>query len=564
LPHRRFALHRTVEHMRRYRHIVAVLMKYGFEEVAASLSGRLSLRLGRRGKPPPAGKAKDGRSRATRLRLALQDLGPTFIKLGQLLSTRPDLVPAEYVEELAHLQDRVAPEKFELVRAEIERQLGGKLEAVFARFDPKPLAAGSIAQVHRATTQDGQEVVVKARRPGIVEVIRTECEILEGLAGLATSAFSELQLLDPQRMVREFTAAVMKEVDLANERRNQQRFARSFAGDPTVHIPEVHEAYCAEGVLTMEYIDGIRPGDHQAMRRAGLEPEVLARRGAEFSFRQIFEVGFFHADPHPGNFFFLPDNVVCLIDFGQAARLTSGDRLVLRDYMLSVVERDVPAMIRALDRKGMLSDQTDRSELMRDAEGMLDTYYNVPLREINIQRVIGEIFGLIRRHRIRVPAEFTLMLKSMMTIESFAISLDPDFDIVEYLKPYAIRFRLQRIDPRRMLADLRRNLRTVVETLAHLPEDLDAVVRQFRRGQFQMRVHHEHLDNLVQMLDRSSNRLSFALIIAALLVGSSMLVSQEGNVLGLVRLQTLGILGYVAAAAMGIWLLVSILRSRRL
>ncbi len=543
---------------------MAVLMKYGFEDVVGSLSRRLTLRLGRRAVPSRVKRAAEGRSRPARVRLTLQELGPTFIKLGQLLSTRPDLLPGEYIEELERLQDQVAPDRFPLVRAEIESQLGGRLEDVFESFQATPIAAGSIAQVHRAVTRDGQSVVVKARRPGIVETIRTECEILEDLAGLLKATFLDLETVDPQRMVKEFTAAVMKEVDLANERRNQMRFARNFADDPTVHVPQVHEEYCTEGVLTMEYIDGIKPNDDEAMRRAGLDRKVLATRGADFVFRQIFEFGFFHTDPHPGNFFFLPGNVVTALDFGQMARLTWDDRRLLREVLLAIVDRDLPRLVRTFERRGMLSDQTDTEQLIRDADGMIDVYYNLPLKDIPFGRSIGEGFDLIRRHRIRPPVEFTMMMKSMMTVESFAVALDSDFEIVERLKPYARRFRLQEMDPRLMLRTLRKALREMAELGAHLPDDINAIVGKFRRGQFQLRVHHEHLESLASMLDKSSNRISFALIIAALLVGSSLLVAQQGNVLGLIRLQTLGILGYLTAAAMGIWLLISILRSRRL
>jgi len=564
LPHRRFAFHRTVEHARRYRHILAVLMKYGFEDVVGSLGRRLTGRLGQRALPSRVKRAGEGRSRAARVRLTLQELGPTFIKLGQLLSTRPDLLSAEYIRELERLQDQVAPEKFPPVRAEIESQLGGRLEDVFESFEEAPLAAGSIAQVHRAVTRDGEQVVVKARRPGIVETIRTECEMLEDLAGLLRAALPDLETLDPQRMAREFTAAVMKEVDLANERRNQIRFGRNFAGDPTVHVPRVYPEYCADGVLTMEYIDGIKPGDAEAMDRAGLDRKVLAQRGADFVFRQIFEFGFFHTDPHPGNLFFLPGNVVSAIDFGQMARLTPEDRRLLRDLVLGIVDRDLPRIVRIFQRKGMLAEETRTDELIRDADEMLDAYYDLPLKEIPFGRSIAEGFDLVRKHRIRPPAEFTMMMKSMMTIESFAVSLDKDFEVVEHLRPYARRFRRQQMDPRLMLRDLRRALREAVDLGGRLPEDLNAILGKFRRGQFQVRVHHEHLENLAGMLDKSSNRISFALIIAALLVGSSLLVAQKGDVLGLIRLQTLGVLGYLVAAVMGIWLLVSIVRSRRL
>ena len=555
-----FRFNSRLRRLRRYRHIMAVLMKYGFEEVVSALRRRLTLRLGGRVIPSRVKPDARGRSRAERVRLAMEELGPTFIKLGQLLSTRPDLVPPEYIRELEHLQDSVRPEKFSRIRGQIEQQLGGKLEDFFSTFDTAPVAAGSIAQVHRAVTRDGKTVAVKVRRPGIVEILHTECEILADLAALLKATLWKQETIDPERMVQEFIEAASKEVDLTIERRNQKRFLRNFSEDPTVHVPEVYEELCSEGVLTMEYIDGIKPSDVQLLKDAGFDPKLIAQRGADFVLRQIFEFGFFHTDPHPGNFFLLPPNVLAPLDFGQVARLTSQDRELMADLVLCIVDQDVQRLVQAVQHAGLMSEQTDAAALARDGEEMLDSYYDLPLKEIPLGQALTHVFDLMRKHRVYPPAEFTLMLKSMITIESLATSLDNDFQIIAHLKPYARKLRLQQIDPRRLARGFRRALRDVEGLVFRLPEDLASIVGKFRQGQFQMRVQHEHLENLSNTLDKSSDRISFSLIIAALLVASSLLVSQEGTVLGLVSLQSLGLVGYVMAAVMGIWLMISIIR----
>jgi len=543
---------------------MAVLMKYGFEELVTGFRRRLTLRLGARAVPSRVKRASAGRSRPERVRLALEELGPTFIKLGQLLSTRPDLIGEEYIAELERLQDQVAPEKFGKIRQELEAQLGGKIEDLFRSFDPQPVAAGSIAQVHRAVTKAGDTVAVKIRRPGIVETIRIECEMLEDLAGLFKATQPRTDNIDPVQLVREFTEAVTKEVDLANERHTLRRFARNFRDDPTVHVPTVYEDYCSDGVLTMEYIDGLKANDLKALRSVGAEPKVIAANGARFILRQIFEFRFFHTDPHPGNLLVVGGAVLVPLDFGQVARLGAADRRLLGDLVLAVVDTEPDRLIRAIEREGMVDVHTDVRQLGRDVEELLDNYSHLPLREIPFHRVMTQMFDLIRAHHIRPPAEFTLMLKSMMTIESLATTLDEDFQIIEHLKPYAARLRLGQVDPRQALRSSRRVLRDAIDLMARLPEELGAILGKFKRGQIHMHVEHEHLDNLVHSLDRSASRISFAMIIAALLIASSLLVSQDRMVLGLMSLETLGVLGYLVAAVMGFWLLISIIRSRHL
>ncbi|HOL32781.1 MAG TPA: AarF/UbiB family protein [Anaerohalosphaeraceae bacterium] len=558
-----FSVRRTFAHMVRYRHIMTVLIKYGFEEIAGIFARRLKIGLGSKGLPTTRMQNLAQTSLAARVRLACQELGPTFIKLGQLLSTRPDLLSDEYIAELERLQDQVAAEKYEDIRLMVKQQLGGFPEEIFERFDAEPIAAASIAQVHRARTKEGDEVVVKIRRPGIVKTLRTEMEILADIAGILKTRLPTPETFNPVRMVQEFSEAVTKEVDLANERRNQQRFIRNFADDPSVHVPRVFEKYSSEGVLTMEYIEGIKPNRIDQILAAGLNPKIIAARGADFVLRQVFEFGFFHTDPHPGNFLILDGNVLAPLDFGQVGRLTKQDRMLLQYLVLAVVEGDVSRIVHGLERAEMLDEETDLAELSRDFEEILETYSNLPLKDIPFGEAIRRMFDVIRHHRIEPPRDFTLMLKCLMTIESFANDLDSNFQIMEHLKPYARRFTLQQISPEALFRQARTAARSASELASRLPEDAAAIISKFRRGKFKIHVYHDHLEEMEQTLDNSSNRISFAVIIAALLIASSMLVPQSGGVLGIVTFQTLGILGYLTAMVMGLWLLFSIIRHRR-
>ena len=558
-----FRIRRTYTHLVRYRRIMGVLMKYGFEEIAGVFARRLKIGLGSRGLPTSRMENLAQTSLPQRVRMAAEELGPTFIKLGQMLSTRPDLIGHEYISELEKLQDSVAPEKYEHIRNAVKEQLGVFPEDIFETFDPVPLAAASIAQVHRARTKEGCEVVVKIRRPGIVKTIHTDMEMIQDIAGLVKLRLGRQSMIDPVRMVSEFTQAVAKEVDFDNERRNQQRFINNYASDPTIHVPEVFEAFSSDGILTMEFIDGIKPSYIEQLENAGLAPKTIAARGADFVLKQVFEDGFFHTDPHPGNFLILPDNVLAPLDFGQVGRLTRQDRMLLQYIVLSIVDGDAGKIIQGLERAQMLADETDRVELTRDLEEILSDYANLPLKDIPFGEALRRGFDVIRMHHIEPPRDFTLMLKSLMTIESFATALDTEFQIIDSLKPYARKFTLEQISPENLFRQLRKATQGAGELAARFPEDAAAIIGKFRRGNFKIHVYHDHLEELEQTLDNSSNRISFAVIIAALLIASSLLVPQTGDILGVVSLQTLGIAGYLTAAVMGVWLLASIIRNRR-
>ncbi len=550
-----FRVKDRLKRLKRYRHIGAVLAKYGFEELSDTISFSI-------GKFRKSEKVRKKHSRPVRLRLALQELGPTFIKLGQFLSTRPDLVSEEYTDELEKLQDEVPPDDSELIIQQIEKDFGKPIDKHFSDFQKEPLAAGSIAQVHRATIEDGKEVVLKVRRPNVMETIETEIGILTDFATLLKNLIFENKEIDPKQIFDELGQAIMREADLKEECRNQLRFVKTFKDSEDFHVPEVYEEYCTESVLTMEYIDGIKLGKIEKLSKSGLDPKTIAKRGADFVLKQIFEVGFFHTDPHPGNFFILPGNVLAPLDFGQIAHLSSGDRRILTEMIIAIADNQPDNIISALDREEMIDDQTDQTKLRRDIELMLDTYHGMPLREIPFSKVISQTFDIIRKNKVKPPTQFTLMLKCMMTAENLATRLDPDFNIFDHIKPYARKFHLRDLDPKQVYKDTKKAFLDAGGMISNFPNDVNSIINKFRKGKFQIRVHHQHLEELSNTFNKGSNRISFALIIAALLIGSSMLVAQDGMILGLITLQTLGVIGYLIAAVIGIWLIISIIRSQ--
>ncbi|BEH10917.1 MULTISPECIES: ABC1 kinase family protein [Geobacter] len=557
-----FQLNRNIRSLRRYRQIVRVLVKYGFEHALSLMGLSRFVARGRRlfRKPEPE---LARLSPAERMRLALEELGPTFVKLGQILSTRPDVIPRSFVLEFARLQDQVPSFPFEDALDQIRRELGRDPEERFSFIDPEPLAAASIAQVHRARLVSGEEVVVKVRRPGVVEAVETDIDAMMGLAVLAERHLPRSDIYDPVGLVKEFARTIRREMDFAREGHTIERFAENFAGDPTLYFPTVHWDCTARGLLTMEFINGIKVSDTAALERAGMDRRLIARRGADAFLKMVLTHGFFHGDPHPGNVLILPDNVICLLDYGMVGRLDAQLKGYLTDILLAIVQRDVDEVISLLLYSGEIADTLDTRALKRDLTGLIDNYYETPLQEIEVGRVLLEFLEVITTYHIKFQPDLMLLAKALVAIEGMGRELDPAFDMVEHLRPFMKQAVRDRFSPRQLIREMDSNLLSYFTLARNLPRDLKELLNRINRNKFKIDLEHRGLDRAMREFDKSVNRLSSSLIIAALIVGSS-IVMQTDKGPKFLDFPVFAFMGYTIAGFIGLWWVVAIIRSGRL
>lgn len=557
-------INRNIRSIRRYRDILGILIKYGFGHVVEQLNINYYLELGRRivtfGGAP---REIERLSQPERMRLAMEELGPTFVKLGQLLSTRPDIIPKEYIAEFRKLQDMVPSFAFEEVRAQIQHELGSPPEELFSDISPVPIAAASIAQVHRGQLKTGEIVVVKVRRPGIDKVVKTDLDILMGLAYLIERHIPASEIYDPVGLVKEFRRTILREMDFAREGHTIDRFAANFAGDSTVHVPKVYWEQTGETVLTMEFVDGIKISDFARLTEAGLDLNKIARNGAESFLKQVLVHGFFHGDPHPGNFFILPGNTICMLDYGMVGRLGDNLKFQLVDLLLAVLQRDAESVISQLLYSGELMDETNIRHLKRDLNEFIDDYYEVPLQEIKVGKLLSEFVEILTLYRIKFPSDLMLLAKALVTIEGIGRQLDPNFDMIGHLRPFMEKLLRERVTPGNLSQEMLRTTKAYGSLLKNLPRDLKEFINRVNRNKFKIDLEHRGLEKLITDLDKSSNRISFSLLIAALIVGSSIIMQTNKGPM-LLGFPALGFLGYSIAGILGLWLAIAILRSGRL
>lgn len=544
--------------LRRLREITTVLVRYGFQDVVARLrlpgSGTVGRVRRRRRDELPA-------SRALRLRRALEALGPTFVKFGQALSTRADVLGPELIAELSQLQDSLPPLPAGVAEAAIEAALGGPVADLFAGFEPAPLAAASIAQVHRATLPSGERVAVKVRRPEIDATIERDLAILAQLARLAERYLPDADLFQPAALVTEFARSIRRELDLAREGRTFERFSRNFEGDGTVRFPRVHWTHTTNAVLTLEFIDGVKALD--ILGREGYDPGLVARRGGAIMLKQVLRHGLFHADPHPANLFILPGNVVCMLDLGNVGHLERRMRDAVAALVRAIVEEDAERLTHAVLGIGKPLRPIDMGQLRRDVTELVDTYAGIAFRDLQIGPLLQDALAVMRRYRIQAPPDLMLLVRAFVTIEGVGRQLDPTFKLIDEARPVVMEILRDRLRPAGVAARMGELGRDAALALQDLPADLLEIVSKAKDDRLQIQFVHRNLDQFVREMDRASNRLGFAIVIAALIVGSSLIVQGGGGVL-LFGLPALGLIGFVTAGVLGLWLAVGILRSGRL
>jgi ubiquinone biosynthesis protein len=547
-----------IRNLGRTREIVTILLNHGFGDVVERLRLMRYMRWWRRvvlRRPEPAPRV----TVPERIRQTVEDLGPTFVKFGQVVSTRPDLVPAPIIAELEKLQEQVPPfSGNEAVRI-LEVELGAPVSKLFAEFDRIPVAAGSLGQVHRAVHFDGRVLAVKIRRPNVVHDVERDLSLMTELAILIERHFPEAEIFDPVGLVNQFARAIRREINFAREGRTMDEFRRLFRSDATLAIPAVLWDLTTEAVLTMEFIDGSKITDREALVTTGLSPSEIAANGARIFMKMAFEFGFFHGDPHPGNLRVLSNGVVGLIDFGMVGRLEEDKREQLIDLLLAVTQGNVRSCVDQLLIIGKPFRPVDRPLLTSDVRDFTEGYYGLPLEQINVGNLLTDFVNILSSHGIRYPADLMLLIRAIITLEGVASELDPGFNLATHLAPIMSGIVRERYNPQRMAGRFIADTRVLLGVLHDLPIHVGRTLEKLSQDDLRIHLEHQHLDRLINELDRSSNRVVIGLVMSSLIVASALVIRSAGIAAWWIAVPT-----FVLSSLLGIWLIYGVFRSGRL
>ncbi len=544
------AIPQIYRNVNRWGEILSILSKYGL----AGWLSRFEFAFGKSWLKNRNGQIIAEESRETRIRLALEELGPTFIKLGQIMSTRPDIVGGELADELEKLQTDVPADSFDLVESLFQDELGQPLEKVFAEFSSQPVASASIGQVHRARLHSGEEVAVKIQHHGIQKQVRVDLDILSGLAQLA-QRLPELRPYRPRATVAEFQRALRRELDFARERRHLEQFAHLFEENPQIKIPKAYPEYSTERVLVMEWLSGTPLAAPDEIRATGIDLRAVAQHGAEMYLEMIFRHGLYHADPHPGNLLVMSNGAIGLLDFGMVVRIEEALREDIEDMLMAIVEQDAPRLVAVVMRVGAVPAGLDETSLGLDLADFVAHYAFQSVDRFELAPALTEMFDLMRRYEIVLPSPMALLLKVLVMLEGTAQKLEPDFSLMEVLEPYQRKIITRRMSPARQLRKARRLAYEVQQLAEVVPRRLRDILQQVQSGRFDV-----HLDH--RGLEPSVNRLVLGMLTSALFLGSVLLVTN--HVWPLRDVSVPGTFGIALSAAMGLRLLRAIGKSGHL
>lgn len=546
-----------VSHLPRYREVANVLIKHGFGFVFDRFTlirlnqGRIKSKQQVNLRSPYV---------ARHLRQAFEELGPAFVKLGQLLSVRPDLLATSYIEEFEKLQDGVPPFSYDQV-VRLCQEEGLIIDELFTSFDREPIAAASMGQVHEAYLKTGEHVVVKVQRPNIEEQVRTDLEIMMDLARLLEKRTRWGRLYKVSEIVAELSQAIINELDFHQEARNADNFFKLYREDPTVRIPRIYWPYSTQRVLVMEYVGGIKISDLAELKKANYDTRLIASRFIEALFKQVYDNRVFHADPHPGNIAIGEGEVIVFYDFGQVGLVEHQARENYVALLIGMMRYDTDAVTKAILDIGITNQTINRDDLRNDVSQLQHKYYGMPLSQINVGEALAELIDISVKYQMRLPAELSLLSKMLMTVESIVTQLDPQISLVDLAEPYGRKVLAKKMSPDQVKKVINNMLLDYAELTRSFPRQLDTIMTMLADGELKIKMEHANLRRLTSRIDILSNRLSLAIILASIIIGSSLVVeNSSSNILGKIPLVELG---FITALILGLFLVYSIIRSGR-
>lgn len=545
---------RTYRNINRYRQILAILFKYGFGNIIDLLKIDKYIEIGLNMVSRTRKERVEKLSPAERVRLIFEELGPTFIKFGQVLSTRPDLVPLHYIFELEKLQNNVPAFSFDEVEQILSEEFGDETPP-FENITREPIASASLGQVHLADMKEGRKAAVKIQRPGIRKLVKIDLEIMHHMATLMELHIEDLSFFQPVKIVEEFAATLERELDYTLEASNMERVAKQFELDSNIYVPKVYPDRSTSRVLTMEYIQGIKISDLDELDRQGLDRKLLTVYGADMVLTQVFEYGFFHADLHPGNIFALPGNVLCMVDYGMMGFIDYKAKNSFIDLIASAVSRNSAQAVRYLLELTEYDHEPDLRILERDIANFTGQYLAKPLKYIHMGKLLQDLLKIVVKHKLRMYPDTFLMMKSFAALEGVAQMLDPDFDMTTHAAPFLKKIKLARISPKQITEDLGRSAVESLEFLQELPRESLTIIRLLRKGRLVLGFDLQRLEKIISANANAFTKLSFAIIIASLILGSSILLGLKAppNMFG-VSIPGFG--GYIFSILLVIWLFV--------
>ena len=560
-------LGQQIQELNRLRHIAEILARNGLGMLLDQTELGRFLPRGFRRRLARADDEVKRLSIPERVRRTLEDLGPTYIKLGQLMSGRGDLLPPGFTEELTRLLDAAPPFPYEEVARQIERELGHPPEEVFASLEQAPIAAASIGQVHRAVLPNGDRVVVKVQRPNIHQIVRSDLDLLTRQAQFLEKRSEMARNYNLTEIVDELGYALRNELDYTAEAQNIERFYQAYADDPGIRIPRVYWEYTTRRVIVMEELDGIKLTELDRLRSEGYDLSAIARVGTHFYMKQIFEDGFFHADPHPANIMVV-DNQLVILDFGMVAFLSKRLRDDLGDLLVGLINQDTGRVITVLVRMGVITRSTDLRELERDIHRLLARYLGLPLYQMDVANILKEIFSISFMHHVRLPSDFALLIRTVIILNSLGQQLDPGYRLIEAFEPFVRQMVREKLNVTRIGVSAMRSVEALNTLIQRFPNRLDDLWDQLDSGDLTVGVSVRDLKMIIQRVDRIANRLAFALVVAALIIGSALILMGGADIQALFRIPVVNVavpvaqVSFILAGLTGAWLLWSIVRTR--